>query len=115
MTPLTRSTLLVVLLWCGEPKMSVGTQRLVQPGPEGAREARVAVRDEHVGQPDVAEHRRDEVARRRLSGSGLEGRDQPHAPGQLVDVHLQEVVPRAGGGELQKVEADAPAAARGYG
>ena len=47
-------------------------QRLVQAGPEGAREARVAVRDEHVRQPHVAELRRDEVARSGLGGGGLE-------------------------------------------
>ncbi len=35
------------------------------------------------------------------------------APGQEVDVHMQKVVPGAGGEQLKEVKADAPAAARG--
>ena len=50
-------------------------ERLVQTRPEGAREARVAVRYEHVWQPYVAEHRSDEVAGRSLSRGGLGGWD----------------------------------------
>ena len=97
-TPLTRSTLLVVLWWCGEPKLSdapsARPQRLVQTRPEGDREARVAVLYEHVGQPHVAEHRRSEVACRSLSRGGLRGRDsdKPDPARQQVDVHLHKVV-----------------------
>ena len=83
--------------------------------PEDPGETRVAVRDEHVGQPHVAKHRADEVARRLLGGGGLEGRNQPHAPGQEVDVHLQKVLAGARDGQLEEVEADAPAATRGNG
>ena len=64
-------------------------QRRAQARPEGAGEARAAVRGEHAGQPRAAEHRRDQAARRSRSGGGLEGRDQPQAPGQEVDLHLQ--------------------------
>ena len=79
MTLLTRSTLLVVLWWCWEPKSPEDErrpERLVQTRPEGAREARVAVLYEHVGQSYVAEHRSDEVAGRSLSRGCLGGRDQ---------------------------------------
>ena len=67
-------------------------ERLVQTRPEGAREARVAVRYEHVGQPYVAEHRSDEVAGSSLSSGGLGGRDQPYSASQQVDVHLHKGV-----------------------
>ena len=90
------------------------SQRRVQARPEGAGEALVAVRDEHVGQPYVAEHRRDqlEVASVRLGGGGLEGRDQPHAPSQAFDVRLQKAVTGAGDGhwQIEEVVADTPAA-----
>ena len=72
----------------------------MQARPEGSGEARVAVRDEQIGQPHVAEHRSDEVARRLLGGGGLEGRDQPHAPSQEVNVHQQKGVAEAGDGQL---------------
>ena len=75
---------------------------------------RVVVRDQHVRQPHVAEHRCDEVASFRLGGGGFEGRNQPHAPNQEVDVHLQKVVAGAGDGQLEEVQADTPAASRGY-
>ena len=112
MTPLTRSTLLVVLRWCGEPKM--GDAPTAACRPECASEACVAIRHEHVGQPQVAKHRRDQVASLRLGSCGLEGRDQPHAPGHEVYsyVHLQKVV-AAGDGQLEEVQAEAPAAERG--
>jgi hypothetical protein len=69
----------------------------VQVGPEGAGEARVAFTvsrtpGQHVQQPSVAKYGGDEVARGGRRGGGLEGRDQPHAAGQKVDVHLQAVV-----------------------
>ena len=60
----------------------------MQALPEGPDEARVDVRDEKVRQPYVVEHRRDEVASRRLGGcgNGLEDQDHPHSPSQEVDV-----------------------------
>jgi hypothetical protein len=70
MTPLMRSTLLVQ-----QAEDDPCAQLLVQTGPEGACEARVAVQDEQVGQPYITKHRHNEVARRRLGGSGLESRD----------------------------------------
>ena len=48
--------------------------------------ARVAVRDEHVGQPRVAEQKADEAARRRLGCGSLR---VGGAAGEKVDVHLQ--------------------------
>ena len=76
----------------------------MQARPEGGGEARVAVRDEHVGQPHwhVTEHLRDQFARRRhrdghgLGGGSLEDRDHSHAPTQEVDMHLQKVLAGAG-------------------
>ncbi len=56
------------------------------------QKALVTVRDEHVREVNVAEHRRDEVARSRFRGGRLEGGDKPDAAGQEVNVHLQEVV-----------------------
>ena len=82
------------------------SERLVQTRPEGAREARVAVR--YVGQPHVAEHR---SFVRGLSHGCLRGRDKPDPASQRVDVHLHEVVVRPGRRELDEVEADAPPAA----
>ena len=85
--------------------------------PQGAGEARV--RDEHLGQPHLAGHRPDEVARRLLCGGGLEGRDQPHAPGQEVYAHCSPAESRGRSGrrpgQLQEVEADVPTATRGRG
>jgi hypothetical protein len=95
MTPVTRSTLLVVLR-AGD---QLGAQRGMQSRPEGAGETRAAVGDEHVGQTHVAERETDVVAGRRLGSGSLEGRDQPDPPGQEVDVHLQEVVPGTGHGQ----------------
>ena len=46
----------VVMVWRAEDERR--TQRRVQARSECAGEARVAVRDEHVSQPHVAEHRR---------------------------------------------------------
>ena len=68
---------------------------MVQPGPKGTREAGVAVRDEQVGEPNVTEDGSDEITRCNVGGGGLDSRDQPHAAGQEIDVHLQEVVTRA--------------------
>ena len=55
-----------------------------------------------AGRPRVAEHRRGQAA---IGGGGLEGRDQPHAAGQEVDVHLQTAVAGAGDGQLEEGEA----------
>ena len=44
---------------------------LAQTRPEGAREARVAVRDEHAGRARVAQHRGYEAAARSLGRGGL--------------------------------------------
>ena len=78
-------------------------------------ETRVAIRDEHGGQPHVAKHRPGQVACRLLAGGGLEGRDQPHAPDQEVDAHLQKVVAGEGDGQLEEFEVNSPAATRGNG
>ena len=86
-------------------------QRGVQPGPKGTRKAGVAVRDEHVGEPNVTEDGSDEITRCNVGGGGLDRRYQPHAACQEVDVHLQEVVTRAGRGQFEKVKADAAAPA----
>ena len=56
------------------------------------REALVAVRCEHVGQPHVAQHRSDEVACRSLSRGCLRGRYKPDPARQQVDVHPHKVV-----------------------
>ena len=50
------------------PSQTSDARRRSQARPEGAGEARVAVRNEHVRQPHVAEHRPDQVARRHLGG-----------------------------------------------
>jgi hypothetical protein len=67
-----------------------GTERGVQLCPEGAGEARVAVRHQHVQKPHVAEDRRNdsEFARRSFRSGCLEGGDEPDAVRQEVDVHL---------------------------
>ena len=50
----------VVVVWRAENERR--SQRLVQARPKCAGEARVAVRDEDVRQPHVAEYRPDEIA-----------------------------------------------------
>ena len=83
--------------------------------PEWAGEA---VRDEHVRQPHFAKHRRGEVASYRLGSCGLEGRESGPAThfqsgGRCATAPLlQNVVAGAGDGQLEEVQADAPAAAR---
>lgn len=113
MTPSARSALLVVLRRYGEPKPSDAPRAPAEAGPEGARGARVAVRDERVGRPRVAERREDEAApRRRLCGGGLERGDRPHAAGEKVDAPLQAIVIRANPRQSEEVETDAAAPAR---
>ena len=115
MSPLTDDALDLsggaVMVWRAEDEQH--TRRRVQACPEGAGEVRVAIRDEHVRQSQVAEHRHDEVASCRLGCCGLECRDQPHVPSQEIDVDLQKVMPGAGDGQLEKVKADTPAESRG--
>ena len=91
------------------------TEGLVQAKPERAREARVAVRDEHVRQPHVAERRGHEVLYRGFCSGCLERGDHPQPPSEKVDVHLQKVVAGASYRKFNEVEADAAAAARRHG
>ena len=96
------------MMWRSEDERRA--QRGVQPGPESAGKARVAVRDEHVGKPHVAEDGMHKIARRNVGGSGLHGGNQPHAAGQEVNVHLQKVLARAGRWQFKEVQADAATA-----
>eukprot|EP00292_Cryptomonas_paramecium_P023625 CAMPEP_0113676766 /NCGR_PEP_ID=MMETSP0038_2-20120614/8842_1 /TAXON_ID=2898 /ORGANISM="Cryptomonas paramecium" /LENGTH=146 /DNA_ID=CAMNT_0000593865 /DNA_START=591 /DNA_END=1027 /DNA_ORIENTATION=- /assembly_acc=CAM_ASM_000170 len=107
---LTRSTLLVVWWWYGDPKMSEAPMAAFSEVQKSLVK-RVAVRDEHVGQAHVAEDGADEVARDDLGGGLLDRRNQPHPPGEQVDVNLHEVLPGAGLGELDEVQADGAAPA----
>ena len=91
MTPLTGSVVVVL-----EAEVERRSKHLVQTCPEGARKARVAIRNEDVGQPHVAEYRGYEVAARSLRRGGLHVLDKPDAACQEIDVHLHEVMTRAG-------------------
>ncbi len=93
----------VVVVWRAEDQL--GAQRNMQSRSEGTSETRVAVGDDHFWQTHAAEHGPDVVAGRSLGSSSLKGRDQPDAAGQEVDVHLQEVMPGTGHGQLEKVQA----------
>ena len=57
------------------------SELLVQTRPEGAREAHVAVRYEHVGQPNLVEYRRNEVACSCFSRGCLRGWDSDSVGG----------------------------------
>ncbi len=84
-----------------------GAQRGMQSRPADTGVTRVTVGDEDVGQTHVTEHGPDGVAGCRLGSGSLEGQDQPDAAGQKVNVHLQEVVPGTGHGQVEKVQANA--------
>ena len=105
---LTRSTLLVVLLlWWGEPKMSAAPSAACR-AVQNELVKRVSRLDTSTsGRPTSwnLEPRPDVVASGRISSSGLEGRDQPHAARQNLkaDVRLQQVVARTSCRQLEKV------------
>ena len=91
MTPLTRSTLLVVLWWCCDPKIRVEPSARWRE----VHEPHVAIRDDGVGKPDGPEDRCHKVQGCCFRRGRLECGDQPYAPRKQVNVHLQEIMARA--------------------
>ena len=110
MTQLTRSTLLVVLWWCGEPKINDAPSASWRPV-QKALVKRVS-RSETRTSGSPTSRNTDATKLRAAVSAVAVLKVGPHAPGQEVDVHLQEVMPRTGYWQLEEVEADAPPAAR---
>jgi hypothetical protein len=99
------------LVMVGGAENKRSTESLVQRRPEVASEARVAVGDQHVGQTDVTEHRVNEVGRGASSRDRLDRGDEPDAPGEEVNVDLEEIVAGGRGGKLNEIQTDGATAA----
>ena len=88
MTQLRCSTLLVVLWWWGDPKMTVEPNAACNPVQKALVKLVSQSVTSTVGEPNVTENGADEVTRCNVGGGGLDRRYQPHAAGQEIDVHL---------------------------